>query len=130
MRWVASRFAPARGIVLITLLLPLVYALSVGLERFWWESWGTWLLSPIIYVKVLPAPVGEILLRSMNAVPEFCNVLCAIPVGMLLLSSVLALRAFLVGSIVYAGAAFWLVSAVFIVYHHLQPLGMQFIAAH
>lgn len=126
MRTRAATHWPAQFIVLLTVLFPCVYIITVGIQRFLIESWGTWLLSPIIYQRILPPPLGQGVLYLLVKFPVLCDGLCAIPVLILCLAAFLSLRAFFDGSILKAGLAFWLVSGVFVAYHHLQPMGLSY----
>lgn len=130
MRARAANHWPAHLIVFFTVLFPGAYILAVGIQKFVIESWGTWLLSPIIYQRLTPGPLRYSLLSLMVKFPIFCDALCAIPVLILIAAAVLGAWALWDGSILKAGIAFWLVSGVFIAYHHLQPMGLSYYALY
>lgn len=121
---------PARLIVFVTALFPIAYIIAVGIQKFLIESFGTWLLSPVIYQRILPAPLGHSILYLVVKFPILCDGLCAIPVLLLGVAGLLSISALCDGSVLKAGIAFWLVSGVFIIYHHLQPFGMSYYAMY
>ncbi len=117
---------PAR-VALSAALLPIVYVLTIGPERFYYESWGTWILSPIIYTRLAPSPLDEWLLRGFCNGPLLTWISCGIPVAMLFVSFPLALVAIAKNSLLLAFVALSLVALVFGVYHFIQPMGITYV---
>lgn len=108
------------------LAIPLLvagYVLMVGPERFYYESVGTLLLSPLIYLRFCPPsvalPVGRFLLENPWAVMAVCGV----PVGMLATAGAFGVAGYARNSLLPALVALLLVVAVFATYHCVQPLG-------
>ncbi|MBE2179269.1 MAG: hypothetical protein IAE97_02245 [Chthoniobacterales bacterium] len=100
------------------------YILAIGPVRFYYESFGTLILSPIIYLRLLPTslahPVGRFLLDH----PAALHILCGIPVAILLASASLGIFAFRKNSLLLSSIALLLALMVFTTYHFLQPLGL------
>ena len=69
----------------------MIYVLWRGPERFYYESLGTWAISPSIYVRVLPSPFNQWLLAGIQKIPLLSAALCGAPLVMLLVSSASAL---------------------------------------
>lgn len=109
------------------LLLPVVYVLTVGPERFYYESWGTWILSPTIYTRVAPSPLKEWLLRGFVNGQLLTAIAIAIPVIMLFGSNVLAVIAIACNSLATACCSLGLMGTLLGVYHVLQPLGLTYV---
>jgi hypothetical protein len=124
-------FLPDRLPRLLVLAMPVSvasYVWSVGWEEFYWESYGTLLLSPIIYLRLCPPsvalPAGRFLLEHPWAVMA----LCGIPVALLVLALVLGVCAYWRNSLLISSMALLLTLAVFTTYHFLQPLGFTVFA--
>ncbi len=107
--------------------LPILYVLLIGPERFYYESWGTWIVSPLIYTRISPSPLSEWLLRGFCQGPYLTYVSYAVPVVLLFAAAVLALFSIGKNSLRLAFASLVLVGSVFTVYHFLQPLGMTYV---
>jgi hypothetical protein len=114
-------------VVAFTATAILIYVFWQGPERFYYESFGTWIVSPGIYVRLLPFPLNEWLLIGMRHVPLLASVLHLAPLVMLALSFALALYSIWNKTVVHALISLALVAAVFSVYHCLQPLGITLI---
>lgn len=103
-----------------------VYIFWQGMERFWWESYGTWIISPVIYVRLTPQPYKYWLLDALNSGPLLSYFLCFVPVFM----GVVALAFGAVGyrrrSLSFAIAACALATTVFVVYHSVKHMGIQY----
>ena len=122
-----SILTPQR-VVSLGLFLPCFYVLMIGPERFYYESWGTWIMSPVIYTRISPYPLNLWLVRGFltgNALT--CAVLAA-PIVILLVSAVLAWVAIAKNSIIFAFSSVALAVFVFTVYHFLQPLGISYVS--
>ena len=102
------------------------YIFWQGLEKFYWESFGTWVISPIIYVRICPEPFKYWLLTGINSGP-LSQILCMIPVAMGFISLGLAALAIRKSSVPLALAACGLMSTIFIVYHSVKHMGMQLV---
>ncbi|CAN5795175.1 hypothetical protein BH09VER1_BH09VER1_19420 [soil metagenome] len=113
-------------IVAFTIAAILLYLIWRGPERFCYESFGTLIVSPEIYTRVLPSPVNHWLLGALIKVPVLSYVLYAFPVLMLLGSLAAGIFSIRRNSIVCAYACLFLAGTVFGVYHLLQPLGITF----
>lgn len=117
-----------RVLVLAIPLLVVAYVLGVGPEKFYYESVGTLILSPIIYLRFCPPgvalPVGRFLLEHPWAVAAICGV----PVGMLAAAGVLGVFGYLRSSMLLSVMALCLVVVVFTTYHCLQPFGFTVLA--
>jgi hypothetical protein len=116
-----------RRIVAFTVAAIVTYVLWRGPERFYYESLGTWVVSPSIYVRVLPIPLNEWLLAGIRIVPVLSGLLCIAPLVMLALSFALALSSIWKGSLLHAFLSLGLAATVFSVYHFVQPLGITLI---
>lgn len=114
-------------VIAFTAACVLAYLLWRGPERFYYESFGTLIVSPAIYTRILPAPLNQWLLRLLIDHSYLSYVLYAIPVGMLLLSVAAAIHAIRRNSVPLALAAFAFVAMVFGTYHWLQPLGISLV---
>lgn len=114
-------------VVAFTLAAIVAYVLWRGPERFYYESLGTWVVSPSIYVRVLPTPLNEWLLRGIQNFPILSGVLCVAPLAMLSLSFAFALSSMWKESLAHAFLSLGLAAAVFSVYHFVQPLGITLI---
>lgn len=116
----------AERIVAGTATAVFLYTLWRGPERFCYESFGTLILSPEIYTRVLPAPINHWLLSALLHQPALSLVLYAIPVMMLVAAASSAVLAWRHKSEVCAWICCGLVALVFGTYHLLQPLGITF----
>jgi len=115
---------PINLVIALNPVVVFAYVIWQGLDRFFVESYGTLLLSPLIYIRLLPAPFSEQLLRAANA-SEWLNwLILAIPLGMLLAALLLSVRAFFVRSLLSALVATLLVTLVFGVYHSVKHMGL------
>ena len=114
----------ARRIVALTGIFVVLYLVWVGPERFCFESFGTLVVSPAIYPRLLPLPWSGWLLRVLLGVPWTGLVLQAVPVLMLLGALAAAMVSIAKDSALLACAALGLTGIVFGVYHFLQPFGM------
>lgn len=101
--------------------------LAIGPERFYYESWGTWILSPSIYTRLAPSPLKEWLLRGFLNGHALNLVAFSIPVVMLLCSNVLAIIAIACNSLLTACCSLGLIGTLFGVYHVIQPMGISYI---
>jgi hypothetical protein len=114
----------AQRIVVLTAILVVLYTLWIGPERFCYESFGTLIVSPAIYPRLLPIPWKGWLLNVLIGAPWTGLILQAIPVFMLLGAFGVAMVSLAKDSIILACAALGLTGLVFGVYHFLQPLGI------
>jgi hypothetical protein len=105
----------------------MIYVLWRGPERFYYESLGTWAISPSIYVRVLPSPFNQWLLAGIQKIPLLSAALCGAPLVMLSLSFASALYSIWRESLAHAFISLALAAAVFSVYHCVQPLGIRFL---
>jgi uncharacterized membrane protein len=104
-----------------------IYVLWRGPERFYYESLGTLIISPGIYVRVLPFPFNQWLLAGIQSFRPLPAILCIAPLAVLLLSFAFALYSIWKESLLHAFASFALAATVFSVYHWMQPLGISLI---
>lgn len=123
----SQTFITSRRVVGFTLAAILIYIFWQGPERFYYESLGTWSISPMIYVRVLPFPLNEWLLVGMRHVPLLTAVLQIAPLVMLSLSFALAMYSIWNKSVLHAFISLGLVATVFCVYHVIQPFGITLI---
>jgi hypothetical protein len=114
-------------VVAFTATAILIYVCWQGPERFYYESFGTWVVSPGIYAQRLPFPLNQWLLAGMRHIPLLASVLHLAPLVMLALSFALALYSIWNKTVVHALISLALVAAVFSVYHFIQPLGITLI---
>jgi len=120
-------FTPAR-VAALAVGLPIVYVLLIGPERFYYESWGTWIVSPAIYTRISPPPLNGWLLHGFCRGPYLTFASYAAPVLLLFFAALLALLSIGKNSLLLAFASLVLVGSVFAVYHFLQPLGITYVA--
>ncbi len=120
------RLTPPR-VVAFTVVAVAIYVLWQGPERFYYEAFGTWIMSPGIYVRLLPFPFNAWLLAGMRAFPLLPTILCIAPVGMLSLSFAFALSSIWKKSLPHAFLSCGLATTVFSVYHYVQPFGITLI---
>ena len=114
----------ARRIVALTGILVVLYLAWIGPERFYFESFGTWIVSPAIYPRLLPLPWRGWLLKILVGAPWSGLILQAVPVLMLLGALAAAMVSIAKDSAILACAALGLTGIVFGVYHFLQPFGI------
>ncbi len=121
-------FWSVRKILALTGVSLALYLLWVGPERFYYESFGTWIVSPAIYPRLLPSPWNGWLIQTLLHVPGACLLLQAIPV--LLLLGALAAGIFSIrrDSRPLACLCLGSTALVFGVYHWLQPFGITLVA--
>jgi len=117
-----------RLLVLVIPVLVAAYVLAVGPHDFYYESLGTLLLSPIIYLRFVPASVALPAARFMLDHPWSALVLCAIPVVMLVVAVILGILAYRKNSLLLSSLALLLTLLIFTTYHYLQPLGFSVFA--
>jgi hypothetical protein len=123
----AKRVITPWGVVAFTAMAILTYILWKGPERFYYESFGTWIVSPGIYVRLLPVPLNEWLLRALRHIPLLGSALHLVPLALLSLSFALSLYSIWNKTVVHAFISLGLVAAVFSAYHFLQPFGIELI---
>lgn len=128
MRTRSANHVPAHLIVLATVWGAAAYIFIIGIQRFIMESWGTLIISPGIYVRLLPEPLGQGLLYSLVKYPILNSFLCAVPLLFIGYAIILALWALWDGSVLKAGVSFWIVVTIFALYHNLQPFGLSYMA--
>lgn len=117
----------ARWVVAFTVSGLAAYLLWYGMERFYYESWGTWIFFPSICVRMLPAPFYGWLLRILVFNPCASYFLMAMPVLMLVTAFVTGMMAASRNSLRLALLTLSLGATVFGVYHALQPLGVSYV---
>lgn len=111
---------------LLVLAIPALvaaYISVIGPDRFYHESFGTLILSPLIYLRFLPTSLGHPVGRFLLDHPAALHILCGIPVAILLASASLGVFAFRNNSLLLSSVALLLALMVFATYHFLQPLG-------
>jgi hypothetical protein len=96
-----------------------------GAERFFFESFGTLIISPVIYTRICPEAFRPSLVRVLAREPYLQDMLCAIPVVMVGVACVLGIVAFRQRSFPVAVMACVLMSSVFVVYHSLKHMGIR-----
>jgi hypothetical protein len=114
---------------------PLIYANMAGIwvyivlwqgaQRFFIESFATWVISPIIYTRICPDSFRAPLIRALVQEPLLSDLLCAVPVVMFVASLGFGFFAFRRRSFPLAVVACFLMSTIFVVYHSLKHLGMR-----
>jgi len=104
-----------------------VYLLWIGPEKFYYESFGTWIMSPLIYVRILPVPLNHVLLHALHDSPWLTYLLYAAPVLLMLIAFGVALTSIRKQSVASAFGALALMTLVLGVYHFLQPMGITLI---
>lgn len=118
--------ALARPLIFANLAAIWLYiVLWQGAQRFFFESFATWIISPVIYTRICPEPFRATLLRTLVQEPMVGHLLCAIPVAMFLVSLGMGIVAYRRRSFPVAVLACFLMSAIFVVYHSLKHLGMR-----
>ena len=123
----AKRVITPWAVVAFTVTAILSYILWKGPERFCYESFGTWIVSPGIYVRLLPFPLNEWLLTALRHMPLLASALHLVPVALLSLSFALSLYAIWNKTVVHAFISLGLAVAVFSAYHFLQPFGIELV---
>ncbi len=121
-------FVTPRRVVMFTGAAVTLYIFYIGPERFAFESFGTWILSPLIYVRLLPDPLNHWLVTAMLSHPLIGHAFCVVPIAMLVAALVLAVHAVRRNSLPSAYVSLALAVTVFSVYHLVQPMGITFIA--
>lgn len=121
-------FVTARRVVVFTAALIVLYILCIGPERFAFESFGTWMISPLIYVRLLPDPLNHWLVTAMVRQPLIGHAFCVIPIAMLVAACVLGVHAVRRNSLPSAYVSLALSVTVFAVYHLVQPMGMTYVS--
>lgn len=116
-----------RRIVGLTGALIILYILWRGPERFCVESFYTWLISPGIYVRLLPEPFSHWLLFGLVKQSWIGIVLCIVPVFLLVVAAISGIFSLYKNSIPYALACMGIVGTVFSVYHFVQPMGITLV---
>jgi hypothetical protein len=123
----AKRVVTPWAVVAFTAMAILTYILWKGPERFYYESFGTWIISPGIYVRLLPVPLNQWLLTALHHIPLLNSALHLAPVALLALSFGLSLYSIWNKTVVHAFISLGLAAAVFSAYHFLQPFGIKLI---
>ncbi len=121
-------FVTARRVVFFTVALIVLYIVCIGPERFAFESFGTWMLSPLIYVRLLPGPLSHWLVTAMLHQPLIGHAFCIAPIAMLSAAAVLGVHAVKRNSLPSAYVSLALSATVFSVYHLVQPMGMTYVS--
>lgn len=120
-----SSIINGRRLVGLTLLLVLLYVCWRGPERFWVESFGTWLLSPSIYVRILPQPLSNWLLTSLVRGSITGHLLYLAPIFLFVVAFLCAALSMWKNSLSPALVSLGIVTTIFVVYHFVQPLGIS-----
>lgn len=120
------RIAPVH-VVLFTLAFIAAYILLRGPERFCYESFGTWIISPVIYARILPDPLSSYLVTTLVRFPQISYIFYAVPVLMFVGAISAAGTAIFRRSLPMAATSLCLILTLFGVYHLLQPMGIQLI---
>jgi hypothetical protein len=114
-------------IVAFTVTAIVMYVFWQGPERFYHEAFGTWIISPVIYVRLLPFPFNHWLLAGIRNFPPLSAILCIAPLLILSLSFAFAIYSIWQNSLVHAFLSLALAATVFSVYHCVQPFGITLI---
>jgi len=115
----------AKRVVTLTVALVFVYIVWKGPERFYYESFGTLLLSPVICTHFLPLPYNYWLTSGLVRFPVLGYALCLVPVFILILAAAAAIYSFRKNSLPFALLSLGLTTAIFSVYHYVQPMGIS-----
>ena len=118
--------SPVR-ILAFTAICVAVYLAWVGPERFYYEALGTWILSPLIYIRILPVPLSYWLLSALHHHHALSLVLYGAPVFLLVVALSAAIVSLHRRSLTSAFAALGLTALVFGTYHVLQPMGITLV---
>lgn len=116
-----------RLLVSLTVLFVALYVLWRGPERFCIESFGTWVISPGIYVRLLPEPVNQWLLLGLLKQSWIGIILYIVPVFLLITALMAGVWSVYKNSILGGIACSGLIATVFSVYHFVQPMGISLI---
>lgn len=116
-----------RRVVGLTVLSIVLYVLWRGPERFCVESLGTWIISPGIYVRMLPEPFSHWLLSGVVRSTWVGPLLCVIPMLLLAAAGVAGAHSLRRNSLPYAFASLGIIALVFSVYHYMQPMGITLV---
>ena len=122
-------FAPrtARWIIAIGLGGIVLYIALRGFEAFYYESLGTLIVSPIIYLRLMPEEAAR-LVRAIFVRHGWTTwVVCAVPITMLVSAAIAGTVAFWKRSALLAAGSIGLAWMVFGVYHLLRPMGITFV---
>ncbi len=115
----------ARPLILANLAAIWIYVvLWQGAQRFYVESFGTWVISPLIYARICPVPWKDGMVRALNSQPVLGYLMCAVPIAMALVACGLGVLAFRRRSFPVALVACLLMSSIFVVYHSVKHMGM------
>jgi hypothetical protein len=123
-----SRHLKPLWVVTGTVLSVFLYVLFTGPEHFYYESTGTLILSPLIYLRLMPLSWKKYVLPWMVNTPYSSELICLVPALILVLSGWLAYRSIRDHSLPKAFLSSALCATVFVTYHFLQPLGITYIA--
>src|SRR5436190_1390421 len=105
----------ARPLLIANLAAIWIYiVLWQGAQRFWIESFATWIISPVIYARLCPMPYKQPLLKALTADHLLGNLMCAVPVGMFVIACLLGTLAYRRRSFPVALTACLLMSTIFI----------------
>jgi len=122
-----SDIITGRWVLVFTLAGLGAYFLWYGVERFYFESWGTWIFFPSICVRMLPMPFHGWLLRLLVLHPLAGYFLMGLPVLMLVVAFISGMMAASRNCLRLALLTMSLGATVFGVYHALQPFGMSYV---
>jgi hypothetical protein len=114
---------PVNLVILLNPAFVASYIFWQGFEKFLIESYGTLILSPLIYIRLAPEPWSIYLLKASASSEWFCLFLCGIPLLMISGAAALLVRAFIHQCMTAALVAMLLVVMVFSVYHSVKHLG-------
>lgn len=117
----------ARLLLLANLVAIGAYVLWQGLYRFSVESFGTWMLSPLIVLRLSPPPMRYWFLRLNAELPIFSEIVCLVPVLIFTIAAVLGTWSGRRGSLPVAMVACTLMTSIFVVYHSVKHLGMRLV---
>ena len=102
-----------------------LYIFLRGVQEFYIEAFGTWLLSPLIYIRLSPAPLSDWLVRMCAHFRGFDLLLCSIPVLIFLASLTAGFFAHQKRSVALAVVSSLLMTTIFVVYHSVKHLGFS-----
>lgn len=98
-----------------------------GANRFYVESFSTWVISPLIYTRLCPEAYKYSLLKALNTQPAVGYLMCAIPVGMFAVACALGVVAYRRRSFPFALSACLVMSTIFVTYHSVKHMGMTLV---
>lgn len=104
-----------------------IYLVGIGLTKFYFESVGTLILSPIIYVRILPEPFDGWLLKSFVQYPMLQLLVSAVPVAILGAATISGAISLWLQSTWLAFVSMFAIASVFVCYHFLQPFGVTLV---